>query len=420
MKIAPLPINEKSRLACLYQHDILDTEAEQDFNDIVQLASRICHTPISVISLIDEHRQWFKAKVGLTANETPRDPAFCAHALELSDILEVPDATRDDRFFDNPFVTGDPSIRFYAGMPLTMPDGSRLGTLCVIDRQPRELTDDQRSSLRILGKQVVNLLELRLKVKELNLALRQVEEQKAEVEKLNHAGHRLLSIIGHDVRSPLAALCSLIDLCKMEELPPDEFQRLLGQLKSNILSATDLLGDLLEWACEQFEGRVMAPEDLLLAPFVEEEINANRASFERKGNQPLSRVPADLYVKADRHALSFMLRNLLLNANKFTEKGRIEVGAEQLSDQIRISVSDTGIGMTPQQIATLFNPTERCSTVGTRGEKGSGLGLHVCHEFAAKHGGQIGAESTPGQGSCFYFTLERFPSDAPKSSEKVA
>ena len=162
MKIAPLPQDELDRLAELKNYGILDTEPEAAFNDMVKLANYICQTPIAVISLVDENRQWFKAIEGLDAKETSRDVAFCAHAILQDETMIVPDALLDERFNDNPLVIGGPKIRFYAGVPLETPDGHHLGTLCVIDREPRELTQEQLKALSTLTNNIMAHLNLRL------------------------------------------------------------------------------------------------------------------------------------------------------------------------------------------------------------------------------------------------------------------
>lgn len=167
MKIAPLPANEQDRLAALRKYDILDTESEAAFDGMVHLASYICQTPIAAISLIDEHRQWFKAIAGLDAQETARGVAFCAHTILQDETMIVQDAREDERFCDNPLVTSSPDIRFYAGVPLVTSQGYHLGTLCVIDRKPRVLTLAQLDALKVLADNVMAHLDLRLSHKQI-------------------------------------------------------------------------------------------------------------------------------------------------------------------------------------------------------------------------------------------------------------
>lgn len=165
----PIPYNEADRLRTLKLYGVLDTAAEKCFDDLTQLASTICEAPICLVSLIDETRQWFKSRVGIDATETPRDFAFCAHAINQSDMFVIEDALKDERFANNPLVTSDPGIRFYAGVPLFVTEGQALGTLCVIDRIPRHLTAKQIECLTTLGSAVVSQLELRRALSDLRL-----------------------------------------------------------------------------------------------------------------------------------------------------------------------------------------------------------------------------------------------------------
>lgn len=172
---ANLPPREAARLEALRQYRILDTAPEQAYDDITALAAFICDAPIALISLVDADRQWFKARFGLDVPETSRDASFCAHTILGDRILVVKDALEDERFIHNPLVNGPPHIRFYAGVPLRTPDDARIGSLCVIDREPGDLTEPQKRSLEALARQVVLLLELRRVSTELAAALERID-----------------------------------------------------------------------------------------------------------------------------------------------------------------------------------------------------------------------------------------------------
>lgn len=202
--------DEPARISALHRYRILDTEPEQRFDDLTMLASQICDTPMSLITLIDSDRQWFKSRVGLDVTETSRSVAFCTHAIQQPAIMQVADATHDARFRDNPFVTGEPNIRFYAGAPLVTPDGQALGTLCVLDVKPRTLTPDQLRALDALRRQVQALLELRGNLDALAAALQ--ERDRAEAAQTALVDELRTSLQKVDKLTGLMPFCSTCEL----------------------------------------------------------------------------------------------------------------------------------------------------------------------------------------------------------------
>jgi len=195
---APPPVNESARLEALQRYAILDTFPEQEFDDLSRLAAMICGTPIALVSLVDSHRQWFKSRIGVEQTETSRDVAFCAYAILQPDVMVVPDALEDERFRANPLVTENPKVRFYAGAPLISQEGYALGTLCVIDRVPRELSAEQKEALKALSRLVVTQMELRRSVSDLSRAIRERRMTEEELDQLFTVSLDMLCIAGFD------------------------------------------------------------------------------------------------------------------------------------------------------------------------------------------------------------------------------
>jgi len=192
-----MPSLEAARVAALNRYAILDTEPEQTFDDLVTLAAYVCKTPIAMLSLVDDHRQWFKSKVGVEVRETPVEISFCVHAIKQQDVFIVPDALKDDRFRDNPLVVNEPHIRFYAGAPLVNEDGYALGTLCVVDRQPRELDESQKEALKSLRSLALGQIELRQNLQLLKEALNdRTKEEHAREQELKRLEEKLVRVLG--------------------------------------------------------------------------------------------------------------------------------------------------------------------------------------------------------------------------------
>ncbi|GAB4401692.1 MAG: GAF domain-containing sensor histidine kinase [Microscillaceae bacterium] len=397
--------DEEERLDVLRQYQILDTIPEADFDDIVKLASYICGTPISLISLIDESRQWFKARQGLALTESSRAIAFCAHTILEDDIMVVEDTYQDTRFFDNPFVTQDPNIRFYAGVPLVSPSGHKIGSLCVIGGQPQHLRPEQAFALKTLARQVIHQLELRRQVQQSRKLLTQLQQQNQELQRAQDFQRKLQSILGHDLRSPIGAARHFFNFVQDGSVSTDEIPLWIESIRKSLALSEQLLSNFLQLNKTSFYRDSLQIGAVPLQDFGQALMEDMQLPFALKKNEGINLILPEVVVHTDAELLKVVLRNLLQNANKYTENGKITLRTCLEDEQLRIEIVDTGIGLNTGQLENLFAAQNIRSQPGTSGEVGSGLGLLICREFAQTLGGRLEAQSTPGQGSVFSLIL---------------
>mgnify|MGYP003631310552 FL=1 len=381
-------------------YSILDTLPESDYDNITKIAAEICGTPISLISLIDDKRQWFKSHHGLDATETPKEYAFCGHAINTpNDVFIVQDARKDERFHDNPLVTGDPHVIFYVGVPLVSEAGLPLGTLCVIDHKPNLLSQSQISSLSALSNQVINLLELRKSKQQLERTIMELEEK-------NEGLERFAVVAAHDLKTPLINISSLAQLFQNQykDILDSEGLEMLEMIIGSSGNLIGLIDGLLQYS---------KSESLLREGKSDIELQMLRTDLEGLFNydHQLKLVLKShlTKIKAHKTALHQILINLITNAIKYHDKETVEIelGVSESDTHFLFYVKDNGPGIETIHQERIFKIFEKLAATDKFGVRGNGIGLATVKKIVEKLGGAIRVESDLGKGAKFIFSLEK-------------
>lgn len=401
MQLPQIPQNESRRLKALKEYSILDTLPEEEYDDITKLASKICETSISTISLIDEKRQWFKSKVGLNVGQTSRNDSFCAHAIiEPNEIFTVKDSRLDSRFSDNPLVVGEPHVIFYTGVPLVSPEGLPLGTLCVIDDKPKELNDEQLIALKALSNQVVSLFELRKSKMLLEKFSKDLETRNVELEKFAH-------VAAHDIKSPLNNISSLTEILisQYADSLDDEAKMLMGMLDTSSKSLRNLVDGILEHS-KSDAVLVEARSVFDVKKLVEETIQM----LDNKNEYGFVLAFENQQVFTNRVALQQVLINLIANSIKYNDKNKVEIEITftETENFYEFSVIDNGSGIKQENLEKIFVIFEVLASEDRFGNKGNGIGLSTVKKIVDGLGGKISVTSEIGQGTKFDFTISKF------------
>jgi signal transduction histidine kinase len=391
--------NEAERLSKLYSYNLLDTPDESEFDAITKIASRICGTPISMITLINETRQYIKSNIGLEIKEIPKKFSFCAHAINTPDTpLIIENTLLDSRFTNNPYTKPEFNFRFYAGIPINV-DGLSFGTLCVLDNSPRKLSPEQVESLQLLAIQVTKLFELKKKNELLRQKRQKIEDSAKELEAFVYAA-------SHDLKEPLRMVKSFMKL-----LEKGYSEKLDDTARKYIHFAVDgsermevLINELLHFY--QAGQSEIIKESVDLNEIIDEIEQLHRKDLMDK-DVKIERTNLDL-IKTSKTAVLIILRNLIANAIKFQNGNltpKISVALiENLTHWI-ISVSDNGIGIEKNHQETIFTIFKKLH----RKEEfpGSGIGLAICKKLVARLNGNIWVESDGINGSTFYFSINK-------------
>jgi signal transduction histidine kinase len=417
MAEAELPKNEEQRRRALYSYDLLDRDVDPVFDNIIRIAADVCDVDISVIALIDHDRQYFLARNNMKPRETPRAIAFCAHAiLEPHTTFEIENATTDPRFKDNPLVTGEIGVRFYAAHPLTTTEGHALGGLCLIGKKPKKLNDVQRNTLRNLADIIMTLFEAR---KAELKAANQLIVAKEVAEAANNAKSQFLSSMNHELRTPLNSIIGYSQLLQHETFGPlghEKYNQYIDSinLSGNLLHS--LIGDILDISKIDAGEMIIDAEDIQIENMLDECIKVVSSRSEHADITLSTEIAQNLPTfSGDELRIKQIVLNLLSNAIKFTPKGGRVLVRSNINDKggLMISIDDTGIGIASSNIAKVLEPFSQVRDHSAQIHEGTGLGLTLSKSLTELHGGTLTIDSKLGKGTSvtLHFPPERTISD---------
>jgi len=398
MRAAPVPADEPARLAALHDAQVLDTPPEEDFDDIALLASEICQTPMGMVSLVDRDRQWFKAKIGLDVREAPRELSFCAHTITGAGLLEVPDARDDERFADNPYVAGDLGLRFYAGAPVVLDGAHSVGTVCVVDSEPRTLTASQRRALRSLARHASVQLELRRYARHAG----EVAERLRELDQMKDT---FLVSVSHEFRTPLTAIAGYLEIMLEGSYDPATTHRFLTVMQRGSARLLRLVEELLLVSRLTETGMDLDRADLDLTEVLRTAIEGVRVEAEQRDVRLIDRSSGPVPARGDVRRLGQALDHLLTNAVKFTGPGGEVVVRSHEGDRPGVTIADTGMGIAEKDLPHVFERFYRGKAAEVMAVPGPGLGLAIVQAIVDAHHGTVRIESEPGVGTTVDVTL---------------
>ncbi len=397
---SPRPLNESERLALVHSLKVLKQKADGEMQEIVDFCSEFFDVPMALITVLKEDEQHFFAKTGIQIDTTSREVAFCSHAIMQDDVFEVRNAHEDNRFMENPLVTGDPNIVFYAGKPIVIQE-KPIGTLCLLDQKPRSLSEKETKLLSLLAGKV----EYYLEQKERNIRLLDLmDHYHNELLRNQVSRERLMQVlaaISHDAIGPVRSINQLMQfqLEAKESLPEEIIQEMSDALNSSEV----MLKEMIDWGKMEYAA-ANDKDGVFLSEIITELQDELKMDLIKKGNQIQVKFGATDVV-FPKMKLKFILRNLLHNANKFCNNSQITLSTEAEKSRFTIRITDEGHGMSPEKLQDLNKHNQTDSTVGSLGERGNGIGLPLSFQFTRELKGNLYFESELNNGTTAVLSL---------------